>query len=274
MWRPPGSGTPGQGFRHLSVLRRTCLVAVTRFLPMAPKVRAGFSECLKAVVMRTVWGPCPEGDTVMITVFLEVELKLATPQSLPFLGPLEQSPGLAPPTPPGGPCAATVMGEAHLLPLEHPASGAGSVEKAHLVSQDPHHHLLMMHPTPTSLWCAFNCSSLCFSQRFICRPPSWEADVTRPQVLAGRPPVSLLEVVVDKCTVGTIASMSSAALPFQTCPVLTAGPGSDRLPFLPGSPTRGLGRVGALGSGGPSTPAIDAPPETSPVPLPTCVLGL
>lgn len=79
---------------------------------------------------------------------------------------------------------------------------------------------------------------------------------------------------MDECVVGTNASMSSAALPFQTCLALTAGPGSDRFPFLPGSPTRGLGRVGALGSGGPSTPAIDPPPQTSPVPLPTCVLGL
>lgn len=51
--------------------------------------------------MRTTLGSCPEGDTVMATVLLELELKRGHPTELTFPGSPERSPGVGPPLPPG-----------------------------------------------------------------------------------------------------------------------------------------------------------------------------
>lgn len=159
---PPGSGTPAQGLGHLSVLRHTRLVTVTRFLTMAPEGRAGLSACLKAVVSRAVWGPCPEGDPVMITVFLET----GHATELTFPGSPEQSPGLGPPSCLEGP--APPQSWARSAHSRRSALHPGQVRR--FGGEGPPR---VARPAPPpddeasnsdTLCCAFNCTSLCFSQ--------------------------------------------------------------------------------------------------------------
>lgn len=150
------------GLGHLSVLRHTCLVTVTRFLTMAPEGRAGLSACLKAVVSRAVWGPCPEGDPVMITVFLET----GHATELTFPGSPEQSPGLGPPSCLEGP--APPQSWARSAHSRRSALHPGQVRR--FGGEGPPR---VARPAPPpddeasnsdTLCCAFNCTSLCFSQ--------------------------------------------------------------------------------------------------------------